>query len=232
MRGKIGTIKNGYVVRFSTHMIIQHFLLLTSLIILALTGFALRYHDSLIGKFLLTIEGGFEFRGIIHRFFAIILILDVIYHLWYVIFTEEGHKELMSLKMKRSDFKDFLQMLKYHFTGRGEGPLLDKYSFREKFQYWGVFAGIVIMAFTGFILWFKTSSMAVMPKWVFDVIGIIHGAEGLILFIVLFLWHAYNVHIASGKFFNKVFITGIEPLEEIKKNKPLEYRRYIHPSEK
>ncbi len=223
---KIGTIENGRVLRFSLHMRIQHIVLMVSLIALAVTGFALKYNDSVLGRFLLTIEGGMTFRGMIHRFFAVILVLDIIYHLWYTVFTDEGHRELMLLKPSRKDVTEFFAVMRYTLTGRGSKPEFDKYTYREKIQYWGVVVGVSIMVITGFLLWFETASMTVMPKWIFDITGIVHGAEGIILFIILFLWHAYNVHIGGKQFFNTSFISGWEDLDYLKKERPLEYKRY------
>ena len=222
----IGTIENGRVLRFSLHMRIQHILLMVSLIILAITGFALKYHDSFLGKILMAIEGGMELRGFIHRFFAVILLADIIYHVWYVVFTEEGHREFMLLKPSWRDVREFFATVRYNLTGKGEKPLYDKYSYREKFQYWGVVVGVSLMVVTGLVLWFETISMAIMPKWVFDVTAVIHGGEGLLLFVILFLWHGYNVHFSDKKFFNSSFITGWEDLEYVKKERPLEYQRY------
>ncbi len=46
---------------------------MVSLLVLAATGLALFAHGTWIGKLLMAIEGGMEFRGILHRIFAVVL---------------------------------------------------------------------------------------------------------------------------------------------------------------
>jgi cytochrome b subunit of formate dehydrogenase len=79
----------------------------------------------------------------------------------------------------------------------------------QKLQYWGAGIGSLMMIATGFVLWFHTQAMAVVPKWVVDVTTIVHGYEGLILFLLLFGWHLYIVHLSPGNFpMQRTFLTG------------------------
>jgi len=42
-----------------------------------------------------------------------------------------------------------------------------------------------------------------------DVTAIVHGYEGLILFLLLFGWHLYIVHLSPGNFpMQRTFLTG------------------------
>lgn len=224
---KIGEIKDGYVLRFSVHMRIQHIILFVSLIMLALTGFALKYSHTFIGAFLIKIEGGITTRGYIHRFFSILLLLDVIYHMWYVVFTEEGHKELMLLIPRQKDIIDFFKTLRATIQGKESGVLMDKYGYREKFQYWGVVFGVVVMGITGFMMWFETQTMSILPKWLFDMCVALHAYGALLLFIILFIWHIYNVHFSPEYFpFNWEWWHGKRKLEVLKSTRSLEYERY------
>ena len=213
-----------HVVRLSRSMRIQHGLLALSMIMLSLTGLALRYHDSWFGKLVIKLEGGFATRGILHRIFAILLIGVALYHAYYVVFTEEGHRELMKIKPTAKDFRDFWMYLKHNLFGYPELPRFGKYDFRQKFQYWGVVAGSWIMAITGFVLWFESAAMAVLPKWFIDATLIFHGYQGLLIFLVLFLYHLYNVHLNPDDFpMSRVWIDGRISREKLKKYHPLEY---------
>ena len=85
--------------------------------------------------------------------------------------------------------------------------------------------GLAMMILTGFILWFETLSMAIMPKWVIDVTFVAHGYEDLLAFLVLFLWHMYNVHLNPSVFpMDKTWITGKISLEDLKEKHYLEYQ--------
>src|SRR3990172_6955329 len=146
--------KQDFVIRFSLPFRFQHILIFTSMIILALTGFALMYHDTAFGKILISLEGGFEMRGRIHRIFAVVLIIAFVWHFLQVLFTERTHKEFLKFIPRKKDFKDFFVTLRYYLRLRDEKARFEKFNFIQKFQYWGVVIGILVMITTGIILWF------------------------------------------------------------------------------
>jgi cytochrome b subunit of formate dehydrogenase len=212
--------------RFSLNQRIQHILLFSLLILLAVTGLALMYHDTWFGSIIIKLEGGVEARGYIHRVAAIALLILSMYHVCYVIFKKEGHQEMMLMKVTRKDFKDFFSQLSFNLRISEKAPLYDKYGYKEKFQYWGVVLGIILMTISGFILWFENQSLSLFPKWIMDLTFIIHGYQGLLLFLILFVWHIFNVHFSQTAFrINKIWMTGIISAEDMKKNHTLEYER-------
>jgi cytochrome b subunit of formate dehydrogenase len=225
---KIPQIENGKVVRFSLNQRIQHAVLLVSMIVLTLTGLALWYQDSWFGRLMIFLEGGIETRGTIHRISAIVLIGLCFYHLLYLLLTEEGHAQLMKIKPRVGDFSDFLNTVRFDLGNERVKPKFDWFDFRQKFQYWGVMIGSAFMIFTGLILWFETQSMAIFPKWALDLTAVVHGYEGLLIFLVLFVWHLYNVHLSPDRFpMNRTWITGTITLDELKEHHPMEYERLV-----
>jgi cytochrome b subunit of formate dehydrogenase len=213
------------ITRFSLAFRIQHIILFTSLIILGITGLSLMFHDNWFAALLIRLEGGIEMRGLIHRVAATVLIGVSFYHVLYVVFTASGHEECMRLKPKSKDFRDLWQTLRFDLGMTDEEPLFEKFNYIQKFQYGGVVVGLAMMIFTGFILWFETQSMAVMPKWVIDVTLVVHGYEGLLAFLVLFLWHMYNVHLNPTVFpMDRTWITGRICLKDLKEKHYLEYQ--------
>jgi hypothetical protein len=84
------------------------------------------------------------------------------------------------------------------------------------------------MIFTGLLLWFHTQAMAVVPKWVVDVTAIVHGYEGLILFLLLFGWHLYIVHLSPGNFpMQRTFLTGRIGIAQLWREHRREYRELL-----
>ncbi len=219
---------NHSVERLSKNQRIQHIILLISMIMLSLTGLALKFHNNAFSVWLIKLEGGIWVRGLIHRFFAIILILLSLYHLLWVTFTDEGHKELMAITPRLKDFSDFIKKIAYNLGLSNKQPEFDKYDYLQKLQYWGVVAGTVLMAITGLVLWFVNQSMAILPKWVIDVTTLIHGWDGVLIFIVLFLFHLYNVHLNPEVFpMSKTWIDGKIPVARLKHEHKLEYDKLI-----
>lgn len=215
-----------YVERMNLNFRIQHILLFLSLIVLALTGLALYLHDTWLGKLLITLEGGIEARGRIHRITAIILIILSFYHIIYIIFSEKGHAEFLKILVKVQDFRDFIMDILYSLNISKIPPEFEKYSYREKFQYWGAITGVIIMILTGLILWFQEFSMTILPKWCLDLTFVIHGSAGLIIFFVLFVWHIYDVHLSPFNFpMDWSWLNGKISLDKLKKRHYKEYVR-------
>jgi cytochrome b subunit of formate dehydrogenase len=220
--------KKSEIQRFDLIQRIQHIILFVCLIILSLTGLALRFHSTWFGRLLMKVEGGEEVRGVIHRITALIFMGFCIYHFFYAVINRLGHQELMSLKPTGKDFKDLLNSIGFNLGLTKKRPQYDRFSYKEKFQYGGVAFGSIVMIITGLILWAGTNFMSLLPKWVLDLTLIIHGYEGVLLFVILFVWHIYNIHLSPDVFpMGKVWWTGKITVEEMKENHPLEYERII-----
>ena len=53
------------------------------------------------------------------------------------------------------------------------------------------------MITTGIILLLKVWKIAMLfPKWLWDITNLVHSFEGMIIFLVLFLWHLYGTLIS------------------------------------
>lgn len=219
---------NKTIQRLSLNQRLQHFILLTSMIMLLLTGLVLKFHNNAFSVWLIKLEGGILIRGLIHRTFAIILILLSLYHIAWTNFTDEGHRELMAITPGRRDVSDLFQKISYNLGLSNNQPKFGKYDYLQKFQYWGVVAGTILMIFTGFILWFANQSMAILPKWVIDLTLIIHGWDGVLIFVLLFLFHLYNVHLNPEVFpMSKTWLDGKISIERLKQDHLLEYERLV-----
>jgi formate dehydrogenase subunit gamma len=229
MGGNIDQKKIKYHIRFTKFELIQHILLFLTLIILSLSGLSLKYHDSFLGKFFIDLEGGFEKRGQIHTIFSFLLIFLGILHAFYVTFSNNGQEQLRAMKFRIKDFSDFILSMRAGFGLSIEKPQFEKFSFSQKFQYWGVIVGCFFMILTGLVLFMKKIEMGMLlPKWLWDITFMIHGSEGLIIFLVLFIWHIYNVHLSPDYFpMQKSWIDGKISEEELKEKYPLEYDRLV-----
>jgi formate dehydrogenase gamma subunit len=218
-------IHRGYVERFSLNQRLQHILTMVSMVLLSLTGLALKYHDTWFGRGMIALEGGFDARGLIHRVAAIVLVALAVYHFLYLLLSEQGHRDFRKMIPSRSDLARVGWMLRTTFSARGGGcPPAGKFNVCQKVQYFGVMLGTAIMTVTGALLWFETQAMMVLPKWMIDVTMVVHGAEGLLIFVVLFLWHLYNVHLNPGAFpMSRTWLTGRMSVDELKEHHPLEY---------
>jgi formate dehydrogenase subunit gamma len=219
--------KNEYIERFNLSERIQHIVLFVSLIMLLLTGLSLTYFDTWFGRFMIDIEGGLEGRGRLHNIFAFILMMLGVFHAFYITFSVKGQSEIASIKYTKKDFRDMLISLRYNFGFGKTKPAYGRYNLSQKFQYWGVVVGSAVMIGTGIILLLKVWKIAmILPKWLWDITSLVHSFEGMMIFLVLFLWHIYDVHLSPGVFpMSKTWITGKISLDELKEEHPQEYDR-------
>lgn len=215
-----------FVDRLSLMFRVQHMLLMFTLLVLAVTGFALMYHESWLGRTLIRLEGGFLFRGFMHRAAAVFLMAQLVFHTFYMLFTGEGHRELREFMLRRQDFDDFHQAIRYNLGTVTDYPRFGKYGYKEKFQYWGATAGIFLISITGVFLWAETFSMKFLPKIFLDLALIVHGYQGLLAFVILLFWHVYNEHLHPSVFpMNNAWLTGKVKAEWLRQEHPLEYEK-------
>ena len=214
------------VVRMSLMFRIQHILLMGTLLVLALTGFALMYHDNWLGSALIRLEGGVLFRGFIHCTAAVLLMAQMVFHAFYMLFTREGKREFKDFLLGKKDFADFSQAIRFNLGTASEYPRFGKYGYKEKFQYWGATVGTLLISVTGVILWAENISMKILPKIFLDITLIIHGYQGLLAFVILLFWHVYNEHLHPSVFpMNRAWLTGKVDAEWLRQEHPLEYEK-------
>jgi len=212
------------VQRLTLNERVQHVLLMASTVVLLVTGFSLLFHDLPIARWLLWLEGGVEGRGVIHRWAAVVLMAVCGSHFAYILFTERGHAQFMLMRPRRKDIRDFLQVMRLNLGRPGAPPAFDRFDYRQKFQYWafGIASGTMILS--GLLLWFATEAMAVMPKWLFDLLAVLHGRESIVIFLLLFVWHLYDVHLRPEVFpMDWSWITGRISLADLRARHPVEY---------
>ena len=177
------------VVRMSTGYRIQHFILLSSFIILALTGFALKYPDT----WLASVCGPENVRRWVHRGAGVALIGIGLFHLFQVIFTKSGRRLVWDFLPCLQDIRDAVTNLRY-YTGHGERRAkFARFGYPEKMEYWAVVWGTVIMGVTGLAIWLKIDVTQLLPRWVVEVAVTIHYYEAILACLAIAVWHFYHV---------------------------------------
>jgi cytochrome b subunit of formate dehydrogenase len=124
------------LVRFDTHQLIQHMALTVSFIMLAITGFALKYPDAWWVKFLSGLGLEEPLRRILHRIMAVVLIACAIYHVVYLFLTRRGREEWATIVPAKSDFKDLADTMKFHLNLSPRKPEYGRYDYSQKAEYW------------------------------------------------------------------------------------------------
>jgi hypothetical protein len=84
---------------------------------------------------------------------------------------------------------------------------------------------VVVIGSTGLVLWFPELFTWFLPGWSVNVATIVHSDEALLAVGFIFTIHFFNGHFRPDKFpMDPVVFTGRMTLEELKYDKPDEYR--------
>jgi len=214
--------------RFTTGMTIGHLVLTVAFIALALSGFALRYPETWWAQWLFHGETGLAARGIVHRVAALVLVGVALCNAFFLLGTKVGRRELGYLMMRFRDVRDLFFNMGYVIGIVKTPPRFDRYSYIEKFEYWGMWWGSLLMILTGFCMWFVNLFLKFFPKLALDVVALIHFYEAWLAVLTIVVWHLYYMIFDPQTYpMNWSWITGHITLEDLKERHPLEYEREI-----
>jgi cytochrome b subunit of formate dehydrogenase len=165
-----------------------------SFILLVITGFMLRFPETWWVSHIRDIsEEGFEYRSLIHRISAVVMIAVSLYHIYYISFTKRGKQLVKDLWPKFKDVTDAIGIAKYNLGISKAKPLLDRFSYVEKAEYWALVWGTVVMTLTGLLMWIYTDYVGSFTKLQWDIARTIHYFEAWLAFLAIIVWHFYFV---------------------------------------
>jgi formate dehydrogenase gamma subunit len=178
------------VMRMNLSQRLQHLVLALSFVVLALSGFALKFPESWIGRALGSNE---MVRRWIHRVAGVVLLCTGAYHLGYLLGTRQGRQLLKDMLPVGKDIADVAANAKYLAGVSPARPRFARFGYPEKMEYWAVAWGTIIMGVTGLMIWFKLQVTRFLPGWVVDVATTIHYYEAVLACLAIVVWHFYHV---------------------------------------
>jgi formate dehydrogenase gamma subunit len=211
------------IIRLSANQRAQHWLLLTSFIVLVLSGFALQYPESWLAWLL----GGSEFlRRIFHRVAAVVMLLVGTYHLAYLAVSKEGRQWVKDMLPQWKDVKDVVENFAYYLGVGKAKPKFARFGYAEKAEYWAVVWGTIIMGLTGLMIWFKIGIFGFLPRWWIDIALAVHFYEAVLATLAIIVWHFYHVIFDPDVYpINFAFIDGRISEELYKEEHELAYEQ-------
>ncbi|HEX6185301.1 MAG TPA: cytochrome b/b6 domain-containing protein [Pyrinomonadaceae bacterium] len=178
------------VTRLTRNQRAQHWLLLTSFVVLVVTGFALVYPGAWYYYLGLEAEGT---RRWVHRAAAVVMMGVGFYHLAYLVIAREGRSWVRDMAPKWKDAVDLWQNLLYYAGLRRTRPMIARFGYAEKAEYWAVIWGTLVMGLTGLMIWFKVGWFGFLPRWWIDVAIAVHFYEAVLATLAIVVWHFYHV---------------------------------------
>jgi cytochrome b subunit of formate dehydrogenase len=205
--------------RFVPFERLLHFMMVSSFLLLVVTGMPLKFYYTDWAKAIFTVIGGAETARTLHRFGAVITFIyfglhvlslvgkawkgrkslrsaDGSFHfkqLWQVLFGPD------SMIPTLQDYRDFVAHNKWFF-GKGPKPQFDRWTYWEKFDYFAVFWGVAIIGTSGLLMWFPEFFTKFLPGWALNIALLIHSDEALLAAGFIFSIHFFNTHFRIEKF--------------------------------
>ncbi|HWR83723.1 MAG TPA: cytochrome b/b6 domain-containing protein [Candidatus Deferrimicrobium sp.] len=214
--------------RFPGSMVYQHLVVTVAFVMLVITGFALRYPETWWVS-ILNFLGIFESaRSVIHRVAAVLLLYIALHHALHLLLTKRGKSELKALWPNGQDFIHIWQNVRYHLGKSHEKPRFHRYDYTEKAEYWALVWGTLIMALTGFILWFPTFFTSMFPAWTVKIAETIHFFEAWLATLAIAVFHFFFVIFHPEQYpMSFTWLTGRMTIKECEEHHPAWYEEHL-----
>ena len=220
------------LIRFTVPQRIQHWVLAMLFVLLALTGFPMKFAAEHWAQWVIGWFGGLQAARLLHHWAGVALIVGFVGYLvhigWIVtIRAREGKpvggrsglvKTIASLPMwiNTEDVRKLWHLLGYLVFLRAHRPHFGRFSLKEKFEYLGVFWGTVLLGVTGLLLWGEQITSHLLGGRAFNVAAIAHTYEAFLAVIHVGILHIYSVILSPHVFpFSPATITGQTPEVEL-----------------
>lgn len=220
----------GYI-RFKPFHRRAHTIMVVSFLGLALTGLPLKYSSHEWAQLLARWLGGFDSTSLWHRFFGLLNFGCLLAYLVrmvaaIVVAPRRGRSRWETVFGPDSplptwrDLKDLMAVVRWCLW-LGPKPTFERWAYWEKVDFWGACADIVIIGFTGLMLWFPNFFCSFLPGESLNVAKVIHSTQALLATGFVFAVHFFATHMRPEKFpMDLAVFTGLVSEEELREERP------------
>jgi cytochrome b subunit of formate dehydrogenase len=212
--------------RFTAVQRLFHLLLMVSFLIQGATGLARMYIETEWGRYLAWFFGGYEVCLTLHVWVGIFMLAGFLIHFIYLLVRIDWRgfpgsllgpdSVLLQPRDAREAFDHTLWLV-----GIRDWPRFDRWGYWEKFDYWAVFWGMVIMGVTGLLLAFSVPSSRIIPGWGLNVAFWIHRIEAILAMGHVFIIHFFIGHLRRHNFpMDHAMFEGSVDLESARHERP------------
>jgi cytochrome b subunit of formate dehydrogenase len=206
--------------RFTPFQRFLHMLVVTSFLLLVITGMPLKFYYTAWAKVIFGLIGGAGVARSLHHFGAIVTFTYFVLHLSELFTSLWARRASIrnpatqrielgriigamfgpdSMVPSFQDLRDFIAHQKWFF-GKGPRPQFDRWTYWERFDYFAVFWGVFMIGVSGLILWFPKFFTLFLPGWIINIASVIHSDEALLAAGFIFTFHFFNTHFRIEKF--------------------------------
>jgi cytochrome b subunit of formate dehydrogenase len=168
--------------------------------------------------------GGIFVTRWLHRAAGVAFSGLLVAHLAIAIFGVVSRRTQPSMLLSRQDFRDAIDNLRYYAGYAETPPPFGRFDYRQKFEYWGLIFGALIMALTGFILFYPILLSRLLPAELIPAAKVMHSAEALLAFLIVLVWHMAGAHLTPESFpMDTSIFTGRVRKDKLRREHTLEY---------
>jgi cytochrome b subunit of formate dehydrogenase len=213
------------VERFGLKDRLDHFGSMTTFLILVITGLPQTRPEMGAARAIIDFLGGIGTTRIIHRTTGVIFVALMVSHVARAVLSAIRNHRMPPMVPTRQDFEDVLQTFRHYLFGAPR-PRVGKFDYAEKFEYWGLFLGGIVMSSTGLFLMFPEAVSQYLPGIIIAATRVMHGMEATFAVMVVILWHSWGVILRPDVFpLDTSIFTGKMELHRLKHEHELEYDR-------
>ena len=216
--------KAEYIKRFNTRQRVEHIILMVVFTLLAITGLIQRYYTVGICQWIILHLGGIAQTRTIHRSLGIFFTALVVYAVIFALINVFGRHKRASIVPTIQDYKGVVAELKCNMGLGNECPKSGHFDYRQKFEYFGMVFGSIIIIISGFCLMFPVLVTSWLPGEAIPVALTFHGFEATLAVLVIVVWHIYDAVLRPDIFpTDKTIFNGKISMERVKEEHALEY---------
>lgn len=212
--------------RFSRGRIVEHWLTVVTFLTLVVTGISQKFLYLDISQWCIMKLGGIDSVRLIHRYAGVAFVIVAASHIVTAALGVVLKKWQPSMVINKNDFTDAVHDIRYYIGMENSPARCDRYNYKQKFEYWGILTGGLMMIATGLILWFPTFVVRLLPGELIPVAKALHSNEALVIVLLIAVWHIYNSIFSPEVFpLDTSIFTGYLSKERMAREHPLELMR-------
>ncbi|MGK5085511.1 cytochrome b/b6 domain-containing protein [Bdellovibrionota bacterium FG-1] len=212
--------------RFSPVRRFEHIFVVILFVLLAVTGMPQKYFTTTWASWVLKAFGGLDNLRIFHRLSGLVFCFHLVIHLVGFVVGVLRDRMRMTLLPTAQDIYDIVDTLSYYLGYRKNPPLYPKFDYRQKFEYFGIVLGGMVMALSGLALLYPNRVVQFMSGEVILAAREAHSNEAVLALLVLVVWHMYGAHLSPEVFpGDSSILHGYITKEDLAKRHGAEYQR-------